>query len=95
MNEVSNLFVVAMGLGTVFVGLISIIFISKIMSFFCTKFAKINKSAAPTVKPVAPANSAPVEIANKQEFVAAVSAVIAEQLGCGVEGIRIKSIKRI
>lgn len=91
----SNLFVVAMGLGTVFVGLICIIFISKIMSFFCIKFEKKSKPSAPAVKNEISANSAPVAIANKQEFVAAVSAVIAEQLGCGVEGIRIKSIKRI
>ena len=86
----SNLFVVAMGMGTVFVGLICIIFICKIMSFFCMKFTK-----KPKQEPSAVAPQAPAEIVNKQEFVAAVSAVIAEQLGCGVEGIRIKSIKRI
>ena len=91
----SNWFVVAMGLGTVFVGLICIIFICKIMSFFCIKFAKTDKPAATIAKSGNPVSSAPEEIANKQEFVAAVSAVIAEQLGCGVEGIRIKSIKRI
>ena len=91
----SNLQVVAMGIGTVFVGLICIIFICKIMSFFCIKFAKKSKPAATIAKSGNPVSSAPAEIANKQEFVAAVSAVIAEQLGCGVEGIRIKSIKRI
>lgn len=90
----SNWFVVAMGVGTVFVGLICIIFITKIMSFFCKTFAK-NKPAAPAAKPATVSAPAAPEITNKQEFVAAVSAAIAEQLGCSVEGIRIRSIKRI
>lgn len=91
----SNLFVVAMGLGTVFVGLICIIIISKIMSFFCIKFAKTKKPEVEKTQKASAVTTAPAKIENKQEFVAAVSAVIAEQLGCGVEGIRIKSIKRI
>lgn len=93
----SNWFVVAMGMGTVFVGLICIIFITKIMSFFCRGLVK-NKpeeKAAPKA-PVASAPAAvPAEIANKQEFVAAVSAAIAESTGKNIEGLRIVSIKRI
>lgn len=90
-------FVVGMGIGTVFVGLICIVIITKIMSFFCAGLAK-KKPEAPAAKPaVAPATvaAAPAQIPNKQEFVAAVSAVIAEELGCSVEGIRILSIKKI
>ncbi len=92
----SNGFVVAMGMGTVFVGLICIVVITKIMSFFCKNLVK-NKPSVSAQKPViAPASaSTPTQIANKQEFVAAVSAVIAEEMGCSVEGIRIHSIKRI
>ena len=93
----SNWFVVAMGIGTVFVGLICIIFITKIMSFICRGLVK-NKSAekATPKAPVAKAPAAaPAEITNKQEFVAAVSAAIAEHSGCNMEGIRILSIKRI
>lgn len=95
--EISNWFVVAMGVGTVFVGLICIIFISMLMSFIYRGLVK-NKPADKAV-PNAPAASAPVaapvQIANKQEFVAAVSAAIAEFSGCSAEGIRIHSIKRI
>lgn len=90
----SNGFVVAMGMGTVFVGLICIIVITKIMSFFCKTLVK-NNPPVTAQKPVTASASAPTQIANKQEFVAAVSAVIAEEMGCSVEGIRIHSIKRI
>lgn len=90
-------FVVAMGLGTVFVGLICIIFISKLMSLICRGFEKKNKTAENVTPktPVVTQQTAQPEIKNKQEFVAAVSAVIAEEMGCSVEGIRILSIKRI
>ena len=94
---ISNWFVVAMGLGTVFVGLICIIFISMLMSFICRGFAK-NKpaeKAAPKAPVASAPAAAPVQIANKQEFVAAVSAAIAEFSGCSAEAIRIHSIKRI
>lgn len=94
---VSNWFVVAMGVGTVFVGLICIIFISMLMSFLCRGLVK-NKSENKAVAKAPVASTpvaAPAEIKNKQEFVAAVSAAIAEFSGCGAEGIRIHSIKRI
>ena len=93
----SNWFVVAMGIGTVFAGLICIIFISMVMSFLCRGLVK-NKPAEKAVSkaPVASAPvAAPAQIANKQEFVAAVSAAIAEFSGCSAEAIRIHSIKRI
>ena len=89
----SNWFVVAMGLGTVFVGLICIVFITKIMSFCCKGAAKKEEKPAPAMKAAVPAPAA--EIANKQEFVAAVSAAIAEYSGKDMEGLRIISIKRI
>ena len=92
----SNWFVVAMGIGTVFVGLICIIFITKIMSYLCRGLVK-NKPVEKVVPktPVASATAAQVEIKNKKEFVAAVSVAIAEFSGCSAEGIRIHSIKRI
>ena len=93
----SNWFVVAMGLGTVFVGLICIIFITKIMSFICRGLVK-NKPAekeAPKSPAVTTPAAAPAQTKNKQEFVAAVSAAIAEFSGCSAEAIRIHSIKRI
>ncbi len=94
---ISNWFVVAMGLGTVFVGLICIIFISMLMSFICRGLVK-NKpeeKAAPKAPVAKVSAAAPAEIANKQEFVAAVSAAIAEFSGCSAEAIRIHSIKKV
>lgn len=91
---ISNWFVVAMGVGTVFVGLICIIFISMLMSYLCRGLVK-NKPAEKAAPVASAPVAAPAEIANKQEFVAAVSAAIAEHSGCNMEGIRILSIKRI
>ncbi len=84
----STWFVILLGLSTVFIGLILLICICKIMSWFCLTFVKERKSAP------APA-TAPAAIPNKPEFVAAVGAVIAEELGTDVSGIRIRSIKKI
>jgi len=92
-----NWFVVLMGLGTVFVGLICIVIITKIMSFFCNRITEKKPVASvenKTVATPAPA-AAPAQIPNKQEFVAAVSAAIAEEMGSSIEGIRILSIKQI
>lgn len=87
-------FVVLMGLATVFIGLICIIIVCKIMSFFVRLFDKKPAATAP-VAPVQ--NTAPksAEIPNREEFVAAVSAAIAENLGKDVSGIRILSIKKL
>ena len=100
-TELSPLFVVCMGMGTVFVGLICIIILVKIMSFVIGKIAKDEPAkkavpAAPAAPAAAPA-AAPVsaEIPNRGEFVAAVSAAIAEELGTDVSKIQIHSIKRI
>lgn len=93
--ELSNTFVILMGLGTVFFGLICIILLCYIMSYFVQKIAKPTPAQAPapatTVAP-APAKST---IANRQEFIAAVSAVIAEELGTDVSAIRILSVKEL
>ena len=51
------------------------------------------KAEAP--KTVAPAPAKTAVIANKQEFVAAVSAAIAEDMGTDVTGIRIHSVKQL
>ena len=85
----SNLFVVLMGVGTVFVGLIRIILLVSLMSWICRKLAK-PVSAAPVV-PAAPQR----QVTNGGEILAAVSAAIAEELGTDVSAIRITSIKRV
>ena len=95
MPELSNLFVVCMGTGVVFVGLVALIIICKIMGAICG--AMIKEQPAEAAKAAAvPAAPAPVsqEIPNRQEFVAAVAAAIAEDMGTDISRIRIHSIVR-
>lgn len=92
MGSIPNYFVVIMGVGTVFIGLICIIILCKIISLFC-KSSENKATTAPAAVTSAPAASQP--IANKQEIIAAVSAVVAEELGTDVSAIRILSFKKI
>ena len=89
--EISNLFVVLMGLGTVFFGLICIIILVTITGKIVTKLQK--PEAPKAVAAPAPVAAAPVQ--NKSEIIAAVAAAIAEELGTDVSGIRIHSFKKI
>ena len=92
MAEISNSLAIGLGLGTVFVGLISLVLICYIMSVIVKAFAKKEEKAAPAPVAAAPAQAT---IANKGEFAAAVASAIAEDLGTDVTGIRIKSIKKL
>lgn len=91
MSEVSNLFVVGMGVGTVFVGLICIVILCLIMSLICR--ATDHKSATPAATAAAPAAAQVVE--NRQEIIAAVSAAAAEEMGTDISAIRILSFKKL
>lgn len=90
MQEYSSLFVCLMGLGTVFFGLICLIVLTMIMGKLCGK----EPAAIPTAAP-APAGGAPAPEANRQEIAAAVSAVLAEELGTDITGIRILSLRKL
>lgn len=82
--------VVAMGVGIVFAGLVILVFITWFMGlFFRTK--------KPKAEPAVPAATAPVAevIPNKQEMLAAISAVVAEELGRDVSQIKILSFKKM
>ena len=84
----SNLFVVLMGVGTVFIGLICIILLVWLMGRICGALEKNSPASPPTpVQTTAPANGG--------EVVAAISAAIAENLGTDVNAIRITSIRKI
>ena len=95
----SNWFVCVMGMGTVFISLVLLVAITVLLSKICRILSGEKKADAPAsaVAPAAPA--APVlkdaQIADRGEFVAAVSAAIAEELGTDVSGIRIISIKSL
>jgi len=84
--------VVILGIGVVFAGLISIIILCKITGAICMAADKSSKPESTSAVPVSPA---PMVIENRQEIIAAVSAVIAEELGTDISAIRIHSFKKI
>lgn len=85
--EPSMAFVCAMGIGTVFIGLISLVIICSVIGLFCrgNKKQKISEPVA--------TNDEIIE--NKQELIAAISAAVAEELGTDVSAIRITSFKKM
>lgn len=88
LNEM--LFVVGLGIGTVFVGLIAIIILCKIIAAFCKGAEK--KEVVVKQTDVKPAVSQQIE--NRQEIIAAVSACLAEELGTDISALRILSFKK-
>ena len=99
--EYSNLFVCLMGICTVFIGLICIIILVSIMSGIVRKTTKQPDSGnaqMPNASAPALAAAQPAALQGAQvtpEMVAAVSAVIAQELGTGVDAIRILSFKKV
>lgn len=91
--ELSNVFVCLMGVGTVFFGLVCIILLCTLMSNICARFTKPDTVPITSISPTF--NQAHTTIINRQEFIAAVSAVIAEELGTDVSAIRILSVKEL
>lgn len=88
-----TVFVCLMGIGTVFVGLICIIIVCKIVSGIIRLSEK--KSAEPVAE-VSPSPAAQeTTIPDRQRIIAAVSAVVAEELGTDVSAIRILSFKKL
>ena len=79
----SNGFVVLMGMGTVFFGLICIVLLCYLMSLIVRKTAK----EKPAPAQAAPAKAAPAPLANKGEIIAAVAAVddLRRRNACGQE----------
>jgi len=98
--DIPSWFVIVMGLGTVFIGLICIIVLCKILGAVCSLLEK--QPAAPaanapaaSVAPAAPSVSKSQDPAKRQEIIAAIGVAIAEECGVGVEAIRITTIKKI
>lgn len=85
----SNAFVCIMGIGTVFVGLVCLVFICYILSAVC----KMLPNSAPVSKASTPAKSGG-NIANKSEIIAASCAAIAEELGEDANNIKVVSFKK-
>lgn len=96
LNFPDTLFVIFLGLITVFVGLICIILICMLMSLLTKKRSSDKIEAAESsINSVVSPNVNDNHIPNKQQFIAAVSAAIAEDLGKDVSAIRILSVKKI
>lgn len=91
-NEIPNWFVICLGMGTVFVGLISIIILCKILGALCGS-GKADESEKTESAPAASAASAVIE--NRQEILAAVTAAAAEEMGTDVSAIRVLSFKKL
>ena len=82
-----------LGLGTVFFGLICLIFITKLMSAIIVAGEKKKQPAASA--PVAAVASEQDAIPDRGAFVAAVSSALATVMGTEVSGLRIHSIKKV
>ena len=106
--DYSNLFVVLMGLGTVFAGLLCIILLVSLMSWVCTRTAGTQtppKAAVPAAPAAAGAviracvaggwDSIRIPKTEHAEDVRRVAAAIAEDLGTDVSAIRIVSMKKV
>lgn len=97
--SIPSWFVIVMGVGTVFLGLICIILLCKILGAVCTLIERKPVAAAPVASTPA---ATPASVASKaqdpakrQEIIAAIGAAIAEECGVDVNAIRITSIKKI
>ena len=84
--EYSDLFVVLMGVGTVFFGLICLIALVWVLGKL---FRNVD---APSPAPETAAKATP---SNGGEVIAAISAAIAEELGTDVSAFRIVSVKKL
>ena len=94
MTELSNAFVCIMGIGTVFIGLIAIVFICMIMSAVVKAFTKPEKDCvAPAPAPKAVPSA--IDPAEKSMLVAAACACIAEEIGTDASNIKVLSFKRV
>lgn len=100
-NEIATWFVVVMGMGIVFLGLVCLIALISIMGAIMKRVnakqeAAVAAARAAMPRPSAPAAAAVSEgIPNRGELVAAISVALAEELGKDVKAIRIHSIKRV
>ena len=92
-----NLFVILLGMGTVFVGLIFLVFLCMAMSRIIKKFQKSDnkQTQQSSSQAVTTAPSPTVTAKDRQAIIAGVCACIAEELGTGVNNIKVVSFKKI
>jgi len=87
--DYSKVFVCLMGMGTVFFGLVCLVFLTLLMGRIVRS---LHREPAPeTLRQ----EHLPVAAENREEMVAAVSAALAEALGTDITGIRILSMTKL
>ncbi len=89
-EKIPNELVVLLGIGIVFIGLICIVILVKVIGLFFKNKIDTKENVTDAVLPVV---EEPIQ--NRQEIIAAISAVIAEELGTDISAIRIHSFKKI
>jgi len=94
-SEPASWFVVLLGVAIVFVGLVTIILLCELMNYIYDKVTQGKKATATEAPAAASAPAAPLAIPNREEFIAAVSAALAEEMGEDISAIRILSVKRL
>lgn len=97
-NDIATWFVVVMGIGIVFIGLVCLILLITAMGAIMKRVnakQEAEHAAALAAMPAAPAVPVETGIPNRSELVAAISVALAEELGTDVKAIRIHSIKRV
>ena len=90
--EYSSLFVTLMGIGTVFFGLICIIFLTMAMGAL---LKSSNKAPAAAAAPAAAPAPAPKPQGMQPEIVAAITAALSEEIGIPSKSMNIVNIKKI
>ncbi len=97
--EHNLLFVVLMGMGTVFFGLICIIFLTWLMGKVMNAVTKAPVPApAAAAAPAAARAAAPVPAAPEgiaPEVIAAITAALSEEVGIPARGVNITNIKKL
>lgn len=94
MDNISPVFVLLLGMGTVFFGLFCLIVLTKLMSKVLGEGKEAAVKAAPAAAAV-PASSAAPDVADRKVFDAAIAAAIATYMGSEPQGLRIRSIKKV
>lgn len=94
--ELNPWFILLLGMATVFVGLICLIYLMKLMSYVVGKFpqakpAEMQENTEPALEPPLPAGT-PV-IADRRLFSAVVASAIAAYTGAEAQGLRILSVR--
>ncbi len=96
--NISPWFVLVLGMGTVFFGLICLIYITKLMS---VAVRKVVKPASPVAKTAAPEQKASIPAAggiafrDRKLLDAIIASAIATYDGSDITGLRIRSIRQI